>query len=107
MFEAKLHVAEKIQLQFSGELLARGIDMAGIVAFHRADYGRILILSGRVAEGRALIREALASGLPFPHRDIFLIFSWAAALIDYRLLAAMQRFFNRIVKYRNVSEGAA
>lgn len=103
MFEAKLHVTEKTALQFTDEFVARGIDMAGVVAFHKADYGRILILSGSVAEGRVLIREALAVTFP-PHR-IFSMFEKAAAMIDYRLLASIQRVFDKISKYRKVSSG--
>ena len=103
MFEAKLLVAEKTVQRFSGELAARGIEMDAVAAFHKADYGRILILSGCVPEGRALIREALAAR--FPHHRIFSRFERVAALLDYRLLAAVQRGFDRIRKYRRATAG--
>lgn len=103
MFEAKLHVAGKFARKFATELAASGIDMDRVVAFHKADYGRILVLSGRVPEGRALIREAL--GTQFLHRRVFAWFERFAAIMDYRMLAAMQRSFDRISKYRRVSGG--
>jgi hypothetical protein len=103
MFEAKLHVAEKIAREFAIELASRGIGMDGVVAFHKADYGRILILAGRVPEGRALIREALATS--FPHSRVFSWFERGAALMDYRMLAAMQRTFDRFGKYRRATTG--
>lgn len=105
MFEAKLRVAEKMELQFSAAIMARGIEPRSLVAFHRADYGRILILAGKVQEGRALIRQALLAGKAFPHRTTFACFAAAAAMVDYRLLAALQRLMDGIAKYRRIPAG--
>jgi glycosyltransferase involved in cell wall biosynthesis len=103
MFEAKLSVACKIAGRFGNELRARGIDGNAVVAFHQADYGRKLILAGRVEEGRKYILEACEHF--FPHRRKFKLFSMAAELCGYRFLALLQRCFDRLVKYRNLSEG--
>lgn len=105
MFEAKLQVAEKIRQHCSHVITERGIDVERAVAFHRADYGRILILAGRVSEGRALIRDACADASMFPHRTTFALFSLTAAIVDYRLLAALQRFFDSVSKYRRATGG--
>ena len=96
MFEAKLAVAQKIVERFARELAGGGIDPAQLVAFHQADYGRILILAGEVAKGRALIGQALRH--PFPHRAKFALFTLAAALGGHRLLAMIQSGYDRYGK---------
>lgn len=101
MFEAKLLVARKIAGRFSAELHDRGIDGRSVVSFHQADYGRKLILSGQVADGRSHIAEACH--FPFPHRCKFRIFSKAAGLCGYRFLALLQGYVDGLVKYRKVS----
>ncbi len=105
MFEAKLRVAEKMEQQFSAAIMASGIDPPSLVAFHRADYGRILILAGKVQEGRAQIRQALLAGKAFPHRTTFTLFAAAAAMVDYRLLATAQSLMDSIAKYRRIPAG--
>jgi len=103
MFEAKLSVARKIADEFGNELSARGIDGGAVTAFHLADYGRKLILAGRVLEGRRFIREACENR--FPHRIIFKIFSIAAVLYGHRFLSLLQTLSDCILKYRRTSEG--
>lgn len=96
MFEAKFAVARKIVDRFSRELTGAGVDPAQLVAFHQADYGRILILAGEVAQGRVLIGQAIRH--PFPHRAKFALFSLAAALAGHRLLALIQSGYDRYGK---------
>jgi glycosyltransferase involved in cell wall biosynthesis len=103
MFEAKLSVACKIAGRFGNELRARGIEGNVVVAFHRADYGRKLILAGRVAEGRKLIDEACE--IEFPHSKKFKLFSIAARLCGHRFLALLQKSSDCILKYRKASDG--
>jgi glycosyltransferase involved in cell wall biosynthesis len=98
MFQAKMGVACRIAKDFREELNARGIDGRSVAAFHRADYGRKLILAGRAAEGRTLIREAAQT--PFPHRRKMIAFALAAGLFGHRLVAFMQRCADRLIKYR-------
>lgn len=98
MFQAKLAVAEKIVASYGQELQRRGLKAEEILSFHRADYGRVLILDGRVREGRQLVKEAMKH--PFPHRQTFALFALAAAVVDYRLLVALQDGFNRLFKGR-------
>jgi len=101
MFEAKLSVACKTVLQFGDELRRRGIEGRGIAAFHQADYGRKLILGGRVEEGRGLIAEACR--VPFRHRMKFRIFALAARLLGRRLLTGVQKHADRMLKYRRAN----
>lgn len=105
MFEAKFRVAEQIAAKYPAQLAQRSIDAAGLVAFHKADYGRVLVLGGRTAEGRALIREAVR--FRFPHRNVFVAFNLAAGVLDYRLLVAAQDAFDRIMKGKRKSKGSA
>ena len=105
MFEAKLRVAEQIVATYRDELVRRSIDADGLVAFHRADYGRILVLAGRTTEGRALIREAVK--FRFPHRKIFVAFSLAACVFGSRLLVAAQQMYDRIVKGKRPDKGGS
>jgi glycosyltransferase involved in cell wall biosynthesis len=102
MFASKMAVAGRIAEDFRDGLNARGIDGRSVVAFHRADYGRKLILAGRAAEGRTLIREA--AQVPFPHRRKMIAFALAAGLCGHRLAAFLQRYVDRLIKYRKVSE---
>ncbi|HEX9024744.1 MAG TPA: glycosyltransferase, partial [Geobacteraceae bacterium] len=101
MFEAKLTVARGIVERFGSELVGRGIDGNSVVAFHRADYGRKLILAGRVEEGRRLIEEA--SARHFPHRRKMMLFATAARIFGYRLLGILQKYFDLLYKYRTVA----
>jgi glycosyltransferase involved in cell wall biosynthesis len=103
MFQGKLAVATRITEDFREELHRRGIDGESVVAFHRADYGRKLILAGRMAEGRALVREA--ARVRFPHRGKMIAFALLAGLCGHRLAAFLQRSVDRLIKYRKVSEG--
>lgn len=103
MFQAKMAVASRIAEHFREELDRRGIDGKSVVAFHRADYGRKLILAGRTAEGRTLIREA--AGFPFPHRQKMMAFALLAALCGHRVPAFLQRCVDRFTKYRKGAEG--
>lgn len=96
MFDAKLSVAEKIAAQYRGELERQGIDPDRVLAFHRADYGRVLVLAGMTQEGRALISGALRH--PFPHRNVFVLFNLAAGILGHRALMTAQEAFDRIVK---------
>jgi glycosyltransferase involved in cell wall biosynthesis len=102
MFQAKMAVAGRIAEDFSDGLRSRGIDGRSVVAFHRADYGRKLILAGRAAEGRALVREA--AQVPFPHRGKMIAFALAAGFFGHRLAALLQSCVDRLIKYRKVSE---
>jgi glycosyltransferase involved in cell wall biosynthesis len=103
MFQAKMAVAGRIVEDFRDGLHARGIEGSSVIAFHRADYGRKLILSGRVGEGRDLIREA--AQVRFPHRGKMMAFALLAGLCGHRLAAFIQRCVDRLIKYRKVSEG--
>jgi glycosyltransferase involved in cell wall biosynthesis len=87
-YESKLRVAEKIVRQFSDELHKKGIDPIPALAFHHADYGRGLILHGRIAEGRAEIAKACSTA--FPYRRLFQAFSLVAAMGGRRLLMFLQ-----------------
>lgn len=102
MFEAKWQVAQKIVGFFAEELDSRHIDRQKVLAFHQADYGRMLILNRRVAEGRALIEEA-CHGAAFPNRQTFLLFSLAAGIIGGKPLAALQSWLDRYRKYHKES----
>jgi len=101
MFEAKLSVARGIVSRFGNELRTRGIDGSGIIAFHQADYGRKLILAGRIAEGRKLIDEACE--IDFPHRRKFKVFSLAAGFCGSRILAFLQKYVDCLCKYGKTS----
>ena len=103
MFEAKMMVACGIEEHFRDELRAQGIDARGVVAFHRADYGRKLILAGRVAEGRRFIEEA--TQIRFPHRRKMRSFALVAGLCGHRVPAFLQKCVDWLIKYRKVSEG--
>lgn len=105
MFEAKLRVAEQIAEVYAAELLRRSVDAKGLVAFHTADYGRILVLAGRCAEGRALIGEAVR--VPFPHRKIFVAFRLAAGLFGSGMLVAAQQLYDRVVKGKRSGKGGS
>jgi hypothetical protein len=87
-YESKLRVAEKIVQQFSDDLRKKGIDPASVLAFHRADYGRGLILHGRAAEGQAEIAKACSTA--FPYRRLFQAFALVAAVGGWRLLRFLQ-----------------
>ncbi|HOI15517.1 MAG TPA: glycosyltransferase [Geobacteraceae bacterium] len=102
MFEAKWRVADKVAAGWGPELASRGIDGATVCAFHKADYGRILILHGDASEGRRLIREACRARIP--HRTVFRLFSLAAGLCGSRFLAAVQRMADRVWKYRRAAD---
>ncbi|MBU5615236.1 glycosyltransferase family 2 protein [Geomonas azotofigens] len=105
MFEAKLRVAERIVAVYGAELARRSVDAQGLVAFHRADYGRVLVLAGRGAEGRALIREA--ARFPFRHRKIFVAFAVAAGIFGSGMLVAAQQFYDRVVKGKRAGKGGS
>ncbi|GFO66045.1 glycosyltransferase [Geomonas paludis] len=105
MFEAKLRVAEGVVEEFAEELARRSVDARGLVAFHKADYGRILVLAGRCREGRALIREAVR--VSFPHRKIFVAFGLAAGLLGSGLLVAAQQLYDRVVKGKRPAKGGS
>lgn len=76
MFEGKLTVAKKIVSVFAEELLERGLKTDEIVAFHKADYGRALIIDNQLDAGCRLIREAAEA--QFPYRKVFLIYAMLA-----------------------------
>lgn len=105
MFEAKLRVAERIAAKNRAELARRAIDVEALLAFHKADYGRVLVLAGRNAEGRALIGEAAKSR--FPHREVFVAFSLVAAIFGSGLLVAAQRMYDRVVKGKRPAKGGS
>jgi glycosyltransferase involved in cell wall biosynthesis len=86
--ESKLRVAEKNIQQYGQELEERGIDCQRVLMFVKAEYGRRLILEGRVAEGRGLIAEACKTDIP--HRRYLQMFSLAARLFGHHILAATQ-----------------
>jgi hypothetical protein len=101
MFEAKLSVARGIVSRFGNELRSRGIEGSSVVAFHQADYGRKLILAGRVAEGRKFIDEACEN--EFPHRRKFRVFSLAAGFCGSRILTLLQKYVDSLCKYGKTS----
>jgi len=103
MFQAKCQVVEKFLVRHAPEVVAAGIDPGTVLAFHRADYGRLLILNGRVEEGRSLIREACR--FPIPHRRKFSFFSIAAALFGSRALVCAVTTAERLFKYRKGGVG--
>lgn len=98
MFEAKCIVVEQFVAEYADGLNVRGIDAARVVAFHRADYGRLLILNGRVDEGRRLIAEGCRAAIP--HRGMFRFFSLMAGICGWRPLVWAQALFDHISKYR-------
>lgn len=99
MFEAKLQVAEEFVRDHNHELQARGINPDGVAAFHRADYGRLLILNGHPDEGREMIRDACRCS-DFPHRHKFLLFAFAGGICGSRFMAGLQVLVDRVYKYR-------
>jgi glycosyltransferase involved in cell wall biosynthesis len=102
MFEAKWRVAEKLVRDFAREFGTYGIDGAQVLAFHQADYGRILILAGREEEGRRLIDDACR--ISVPHRWKFRLFSLASGIFPSGFLVRMQNLADTIFKYRNEEE---
>lgn len=98
MFEAKFRVATKIAQAYGGEIRTNGWATESFIAMHQADYGRKLILAGRVDEGMKLINEACTT--TFPHRGKFRLFSIAASLCGYRFLEYVQKTADNLLKYR-------
>jgi glycosyltransferase involved in cell wall biosynthesis len=98
MFEAKFTVATKLAKAYRNEIRACGCESDGFVALHKADYGRKLILAGRVSEGTKLIDEACKA--PFPHCGKFRLFSLAVRLCGHRFLGFVQNTADSLLKYR-------
>jgi len=86
--ESKLKVIDKIINQYSELLIKKGTDCQRVLESARAEYGRRLILEGRVAEGRILISAACKTDIP--HRRYLQMFSLAARLFGHKVLAATQ-----------------
>jgi glycosyltransferase involved in cell wall biosynthesis len=86
--ESKMRVADKITRQFGQQLEIRGVNCRRVMMSVKAEYGRRLILEGRVPEGRSLIAEACKTDIP--HRRYLRMFSLAAGLFGHKLLAATQ-----------------
>lgn len=105
MFEAKLRVAERIAACYPEEIARRSVDAAALVAFHKADYGRVLILAGRASEGCDLIGAAAACR--FPRRWIFLALKAVAGLFGAGFVLAAQNGYDRIVKGKRTVRGGS
>ncbi len=88
MYNSKLSVLEQFVRRFSDNLRDRGIDTAPVLSFHRADYGRGLILHGNVLEGRREIAKACSTA--FPYRRLFQAFALIAAIGGRPLLIFFQ-----------------
>jgi len=86
--ESKLRVTEKNIQQYGQELEKKGIDCRRVLMNVKGEYGRRLILEGRIAEGRSLIAEACKTDIP--HRRYLQMFSIAARVFGHNLLAATQ-----------------
>lgn len=98
MFEAKFQVATRVAQTYGDEIRSCGCATDGFVALHKADYGRKLILAGRVSEGTKLIDDACKT--PFPHHGTFRLFSLAARLCGHRVLGFAQSTADSLFKYR-------
>jgi glycosyltransferase involved in cell wall biosynthesis len=103
MFEAKLHAAEMFVEKKRPELVRRGIDVAAVMAFHRADYGRILILDGCPDEGRSLIAAACQQVMP--HRQKFRFYAFLAGVVPVAILVKLQQLTDMLCKYRTEPNG--
>jgi glycosyltransferase involved in cell wall biosynthesis len=88
MYESKLFVIEQFIRKFGANLRDKGVDIAPVLSFHHADYGRGLILHGRVVEGREEIAKACSTA--FPYRRLFQAFSLIADMGGWRLLRFLQ-----------------
>lgn len=103
MFEAKLLAAEMFVGKYRTELVRRGIDVAAVLAFHQADYGRILILDGCPDVGRKLIVAACQQAMP--HRRKFRFYAFLAGIVPVAILIKLQRLADMLTKYRKEPHG--
>ena len=101
MFEAKLHVAEMFVGNNRLELFHRGIDVVAVLAFHQADYGRILIQDGYPDEGRKLIAAACQHAMP--HKWKFRFYSFLAGIVPVAMLVKSQQLADMLCKYQTES----
>lgn len=97
MFESKLLVAEKVVNNYGAILSERGVDCRAVLAFHKADFGRVLILTGEVQRGQMLIKEACEHD--FPHKLKFVTFRLMTHFFPTSLLSSLcNRYKGMLIK---------
>lgn len=99
MYESKLQVAETFVARHAEKLSARNIACSKVLAYHRADYGKALILDGAVQEGRRLISAACRE--PIPGRNVLRLFSFAAGILGFKALRRLENATHGIRKWQN------
>lgn len=87
MHESKLQVLRQFVSEHAQELLRKGIDAQPILAYHRADLGKALIVHARGAEGRGLIFGAFRAG--FPKKWKYFLFAIASFVLGSGAIARL------------------
>jgi glycosyltransferase involved in cell wall biosynthesis len=98
MHESKWRVAEMFVAAHFDQLCARMINCPRVLAHHEADYGKALILSGDVPEGRRLISRACRE--PIPGRIGLLLLSLAAGLFGSKVLRRLDAATHGMRKWK-------
>ncbi len=84
MHESKWQVINTFVSAHAEKLQRKQIDVQKELAYHEADYGKALIVYGRVNEGRHHIFTACRNR--FPQRNKYLFFALASFLLNHKLL---------------------
>jgi len=99
MYESKWRVAEMFVSAHAEQLRVRKIDCLKILAYHKADYGKALILNGgAVQEGISLISDACRE--PIRGRTQLRLFSLAASVLGPKPLNCLDTATHRIRKWK-------
>lgn len=89
MYESKWQVIKAFSSMHLHDLQCKQIDVQRVLAYHQADYGKALIVNGRMAEGRRHIFQACRSA--FPERKKYFLFGLAAQMLGQKLIERLGR----------------
>lgn len=97
MFRSKWEVVRTFVTAHAEELAARNIDCERVLSYHKADYGKALILNGDAEEGRRLVAEACAHVIP--NRLQLRLLSLASMLFGSSILRGVEAATHGIRKW--------
>lgn len=92
MFESCFLIAQEINDDFHKEIMGLGIEPNAFIAKHMADYGKQLILSGHIPEGRSLVKEACK--YPLDKKILYTLLAATSTIMPVNMI-------KKIIKLRN------
>jgi glycosyltransferase involved in cell wall biosynthesis len=102
MYESCYNIAQKINENFHKKIIELEIMPEAFLSKHKANYGKQLILSGRIPEGRSLVKEACK--YPLDNKILYTLLAATSTVMPVNVIKKFIKLRNYIVANYDVAD---